>query len=316
MRFLIKKNHKKEVTRKGTTVYGTGEEYHSVYEDSISEKRISPTKIKRTTGLTMHDLKSSPVLFDDLKEAYIKNLESVRERIKEVYGEEALDDSNDTFWREKGSVTINNETLTTIFDDENDIDALIFRYNVAGGGFSDIAPSLDCAAVSGRKYYLIEQEEYNHETFEDSVASKLKANAELNNLYTKGSFDALLYISWVCLNDTQGFTRNSSKEVIVSTLSDFIDGKLVNKDKKKCADKFLSLVTAWKNDKETLITEAVFEAAINYGLILMIEGKYTTKARTTVLGSNKQKAIKNLLEAKNIDELKELKQEVDLKLSK
>lgn len=316
MKFLIKKNHKKEVLRKGVPVYGTGEEYHSVYEDSISEKRISPTKIKRTTGLTEHDLKSSPVLLDDLKEVYLKNLEATRNRIKDFYGEEALDSSNDTFWKDKGTVSINKETLNTIFDDENDIDALIFRYNVAAGGFSDIAPSLECAAVSGRKYYLIEQEDYNNETFEDNISSKLKANAELNSLYVRGSFDSLLYISWVCSGDTQGFTRNSSKEVIVGTLSDYIDGKLVNKDKKKCADRFLQLANSWKNDKENLITEAVFEAAISYGLIFMVDGKYTTKARTTVLGSNKQKAIQNLLDAKNIDELKELKQEVDKKLSK
>jgi len=316
MKFLIKKNHKKEVTRKGVTVYGTGEEYHSIYEDSIAEKRVSANKIKRTTGLTEHDLKSSPVLLDDLKEAYLSNLESTRERIKDFYGEEALDSSNDIFWKDKGTVTINRETLNTIFDDENDIDALIFRYNVAAGGFSDIAPSLECAAASGRKYYLIEQEDYNNETFEDTVSSKLRANAELNHLYTKGSLDSLLYISWVCLNDTQGFTRNSSKEVIVGTLSDFIDGKLVNKDKKKCADRFLQLAGMWKTNKEALITEAVFEAAISYGLVFMLDGKYTTKARTTVLGSNKQKAIQNLLDAKNIEELKELKQEVDKKLSK
>lgn len=316
MKFLIKKNHKKEKFIKDQAVYGTGIEYHSVYEDVLFTTRISKDKIKFRTGLVEHDLKTSPVLLDDLKSVYIKNLDAVRAKVAEVYGEEALDNTNEHFWLAKGKIKVTAETLNTVFDDETDLDALILKYNIAGGGFSEIAPSLECALASGKPFYIVEQEEYNTENFEEKINFKLKANAALNALYDKGSADGLLYLSWVVLNETQGFTRNTSKEVIVNALSEYIDGLLVNKDKKACAKNFLHYSKMWKDDKEALITEALFNIGLYYGLIYLFEGKFTTKSRNTVLGGNKTLAIKNLSDVKNIEELKELKEEVDKRLNK
>lgn len=314
MKFLIKKNFKKERSHKGTPIFGTGMEYHLVYEDTLYTTRVSKDKIRHRTGLNKEDLNSSPVLTDELKQAYLNNLERVRERIKDFYGEEALDSTNEVFWTKRGNIIITNDVLNTVFDDEADVNALILRYNIAAGGFSDIAPSLEMAAVTGKKYYVVEEEEFKTENFEGDINTKLKANAALNSLYEKGSSDGLLYLTWVVLSETQGFTRNNSKEVIVQALSDFIDGKLVNKDKKVCAKTFLEYANKWKNDKEGLIIEAVFNIAVYYGLIYLADGKYVTKDRNTILGSNKQMAIKILSDVKNIDELKDLKALVDKKI--
>jgi hypothetical protein len=316
MKFLIKKNHKKEKFIKDQAVYGTGIEYHSIYEDMLYTTRISKDKIKYRTGLNEHDLKTSPVLLEDLRAVYLKNLDNARQRILEVYGEDALDNTNEHFWNSKGVIKVTTDTLNTVFDDETDLDALILKFNIAAGGYSDIAPSLECALASGKNFYVVEQEEYNTENFEESVNLKLKANSALNNLYDKGSADGLLYLSWVVLNETQGFTRNTSKEVIVNALSEYIDGKLVNKDKKSCAKNFLHYAKMWKDDKEALITEAIFNVSVYYGLIYLIEGKYTTKTRTTVLSGNKANSIKMLSDVKNIEELKELKEDVDKRLNK
>lgn len=315
MKFLIRKNYKKEKFIKGVPVYGTGQEYHSVYEDILYAKKVSKDKVKFRTGLTEHDLKSSPVLLDDLKEVYISKLPQARERIQGVYGDEALDDTNEVFWNKQGHISVSKDMLNTVFDDETDVNALILKYNIAAGGFSDIAPSLECALASSKKYYLVEQEELNSENFEESVNLKLKANAALNDLYEKGSSDGLLYISWVLLSETQGFTRNNSKEVIVESLSEYLEGKLVNKDKKACAKRFIEYAQMWKKDKESLIKEAVFNAGIYYGIIVLVEGKFMTKNGTT-LGGNKQLALKNLGDLKNIEELKALKEEIDTRLNK
>ena len=316
MKFLIKKNHRKEKDINGRPVYGTGDAYHSIYEDYLYTKRLSKDKILFRTGLSEHDLKSSPVLLDDLKEVYLKNLENVRARVKEVYGEEVLDNTNEVFWSDKGKIKITSEMLNTVFDDETSVDSLLLKYNIAAGGFSDIAPSLECAMASGKTFYIVEQEEYNNEKFDDKVNLKLKASSALNALYEKGSTEALLYLSWVVLAETQGFTRANSKEVIVSALSDYIDGNLVNKDKKACAKNFIDYANMWKNDKEGLITEAIFNVGVYFGMIILIDGKYVTKNRTTTLGGNKKLAIKNLQDVKNIDELKELKELVDKRLEK
>ena len=316
MKFLIKKNYKKEKNVNGNPVYGTGDAYHSIYEDCLYVKKTSPTTVRFRTGLNEHDLKSSPVLLEELRDVYIKNLPNTIERIKEVYGEEALDNSNTVFWNDKGKIQVTADMLNTVFDDETDIDALILKYNVAAGGFTDVAPSLECAQASGKTFYIVEQEEYNNEKFDDKVNFKLKASAALNNLYEKGSTEALLYLSWVVLAETQGFTRANSKEVIVSALSDYIDGNLVNKDKKACSKRFVEYANMWKNDKEALITEAIVNVGVYFGMIYLLNGKYVTKERGTTLGGDKKLAVKNLSDVKNIEELKELKAAVDERLNK
>ena len=107
-----------------------------------------------------------------------------------------------------------------------------------------------------------------------------------------------------------------AKEVLLETLVDFIEGNLVKNDKKKCAESFYNNYLRWKNDKDNIITEAIFKAAVHYGLIYFDKGKYVTKAKNTILGSDEKESIDLLLEARNISELKDLKTEVETKLSK
>lgn len=316
MKFLIRKNYKKERNVNGQPVYGTGDSYHSVYEDVLYTKKISKDKQKFRTGLIEHDLISSPVLTEGLREVYIKDLDNVKERIRQVYGDEALDNTNEIFWSDKGKIKVTSDVLNTIYDDSKDVDALMLRYMIAAGGFTDVAPSLECALVSGKTFYIVEQEEYNNEKFEDSVVNSMKAMSTLNSLYEKGSADALLYLSWVVLPATQGFTRANSKEVIVSALADYIEGRLVEKDKKACAKNFVHYANMWKNDKEGLITETIFNVGVYFGYIYLLEGKYITKDRMTTLGGNKKLAIKNLQDVKNIEELQDLKAQVDKRLDK
>lgn len=316
MKFYIKKRAKKEKIVKGLTVYGSGEDYHAVYDDILFCKKIGEGKFKYRTGLTEQDIKSSPVLTDYLKKVYIEKLPKVIELIKNANLEEALDNTNSAYWERKGRLRLSPENMNTIFDDETDIEALILKYNIAGGGYSDIAASFDCAAGYGKTYYIVEVEEFSNESFTDKVADKLKAMGMLNDLYSKGSTEALLYLSWVLLDSTKGFTRNNSKEVIVEAISEYIEGKLVGKDKKQCPIEFVKYATKWKSDKEGLITEALFNAGVYFGHIFLLEGKYTTKERATILGPNKELAIKNLSDVKNIDELKELKAIIDKQLDR
>lgn len=315
MKYLIQWNHKREAYRNGLPVYGTGNAYHKVEVDTLAEQQISKDKIKYITGLTEEDIKNSPVLTTEEKDIYINSLPSVREKIAKAFSEDALDSFNDYFWKSRKTFRIDNDTLNTIYDDSDPVN-LIRKYNILSGSFSSIAPSLESALRTGRAFYMIEEKEAGQQSYKQNVHFKIKAIGALDDLEKSGSIDNLLYLAWVTLPDTQGYTRNTSKEVLLETLTEYIEGDLVKVDKKKCAEKFYANFLRLKNDKENLITEAIFKAAIHFGLIYHDKGKYVTKSRNTILGSDEKESIEILLDAKNIPELKELKKIVEDKLSK
>lgn len=314
-KFLIQWNYRKEAFQKGLPVYGTGDEYHKIEVDTLSEQLVAKDKIKYITGLTQEDIQNSPVLNTEEKEIYIKSLKTVQKKIEAAFSKDALDPFNDYFWKGRKTFKINKETLGSIYDDENP-NHLILKYNILSGSFSSIAPSLESALRTGRPFYMIEQKEADQQSYKDRAHFKIKAFGALKELEESGTIDALLYLTWVTLDVTQGYTRNTSKEVLLETLVDYIEGNLVKKDKKKCAESFYNNYLRWKNDKENIITDAIFKAAVHYGMIYFDKGKYVTKAKNTILGSDEKESIDILLEGRNIAELKELKSEVETKLSK
>lgn len=314
-KFLIQWNYRKEVFRKGLPVYGTGNEYHKVEVDTLSEQLVAKDKVKYITGLTDEDLQNSPVLTSEEKDIYIKQLKAVQKKITAAFSKDALDPFNEYFWKSRKLFKINNESLNSIYDDENP-NHLILKYNILSGSYSSIAPNLESALRTGRPFYMIEQSEADEQSYKDKAHFKIKAMGALNELEESGNLDALLYITWVTLDVTQGYTRNTSKQVLLETLFEYIEGDLVKKDKKKCAESFYNNYMRWKNDKENLITEAIFRAAVHYGMIYYERGKFVTKDKNTILGSDEKDSINLLLDARNIAELKELKKTVEEKLNK
>lgn len=314
-KFLIQWNYRKEAFRKGLPVYGTGNEYHKVEIDTLSEQLVAKDKVKYITGLTEEDLQNSPVLTQEEKSVYVKSLKEVQKKITNAFSKEALDPFNDYFWKSRKTFKINSESFNSIYDEENP-NHLLLKYNILSGSFSSIAPNLDSALRTGRPFFMIEQTEADQKSYKDKAHFKIKAIGALNELEESGSIDALLYLSWVTLDTTQGYTRNTSKEVFLETMIDYIEGNLVKKDKKKCAQGFYENYLRWKNDKENLITEAIFKAGVHYGFVYFDKGKYVTKGKNTQLGSDEKESIEILLEGRNIPELKELKKAVEEKLNK
>lgn len=80
-KFLIQWNYKKEAFRKGLPVYGTGNEYHKVEVDTLSEQLVAKDKVKYITGLTEEDLQNSPVLTQEEKAIYVKSLKEVQRKL-------------------------------------------------------------------------------------------------------------------------------------------------------------------------------------------------------------------------------------------
>jgi len=316
MKFIIRRVVGEEQFEAGMPVYGTGTKAAFAETDILKAELVNEKtgEVRFTTGLLEEDIKSNPLINSTEKEIYLKQLKEVKKRVVEKYGESSIEPNNSTFWDKRQSLTINNETLQTFFDTDN-IEHAILRQNIIGGGYDAIAPNRTSALSHQKRYYLTEEETEKERTFESS-SYKIQAISQLNDIVkTKGS-ETLLYLVWVLVPVAQGFTKNSSKTAMTEILFEFINGNLNKTDKKKCAKEFFDAYERFKVNREDLITEAIFKAGEHFGLIYFKNGKYITKEHKTTLGSNIEESLTILRHPSNIEELKELKEKVDLKLSK
>lgn len=315
MKFLIKTTHSPAQYEGGSQIFGTGPSpFLSSTEDLLAEP-ISDGKVRYKTGLDEEDIKSNASLTEEEKQVYIKLVETAKERVKKAFGAEALNFSNSTFWNpQRTTLNINNRTFSNIFDDEN-IEDLIFRMSVIGGGYSIIAPSLEIAERTGKKFYLTGEDEFVEKNYEEEYGVKRKAIAALNDILEAKGIDALLYLTWNTVDKNNGFTKNTSKQVFEKTLMEFIEGKHVKHGKKECAKKFYDNYIEWKNNKEGVIAKAILNAAYHFGMLYLDEGKFKTSKRLTVLGSTLEESLKILMKAEHTNEFIEIRKSVEEKLN-
>lgn len=315
MKFLIKSTHSPIQNEGGAIVYGTGPSPFVFNEEDLLARPISKDKVRFVTGLDEQDILSNLALTDDEKKVYIKLIEPAREKITKVYGTEALDFTNEIFWNpQRTTLKITNTTFSDVFNDD-EVEDLIFRMQVIGGGYSSIAPSLEIAERTGKKFYLTGEDEFVEKNYEEEYGAKRKAIAALDELLESKGIDALLYLTWNTLDKNKGFTKNTSKQVFEKTLMEFIEGKHVKHGKKDCAKQFYDNYVEWKNNKEGVIAKAIFNAAYHFGIIYLDEGKFKTAKRLTQLGSTIEESLKILMKAEHSNEFIEIRKAVEEKLN-
>ena len=98
MKFLIKALHSPISYEGGNQVYGSGESPFIDNTEDLLAIPITKDKVKFVTGLTEQDILSNNSLTDDEKKVYVKVAESAKEKILKIYGENAVDSTNETFW--------------------------------------------------------------------------------------------------------------------------------------------------------------------------------------------------------------------------
>lgn len=315
MKFLIKALHAPVQHEGSSVVYGSGESPFINNTEDLLAVPISKDKIRFITGLSKQDILANNSLLDEEKEIYVKVAESARERVKDAYGDDALDFTNETFWSgNRTTLRITNSTFSNVFDDDN-IEDLIFKMQVVGGGYSSIAPSLEIAERTGRKFYLTGEDEFTEKTYEEQYGVKRKAIAALDTILEQKGIDALLYLTWNTIDDNKGFTKNTSKQVFETALMEFIEGKHVKTGKKDCAKKFYDNYVEWKNNKDGVISKAIINAAYHFGDIYLDEGKFKTSKRMTQLGSTLEDSLRILLKPEHQNEFIDIKKLVDEKLN-
>lgn len=315
MKFLIKALHSPVNYEGGSQVYGSGESPFIDNTEDLLAIPVTKDKVKFVTGLTEQDILSNNGLTDDEKKVYVKVAESAKEKVLRVYGENAVDSTNETFWSgPRVTLKITNSIFSNVFDDEN-VEDLIFKMQVIAGGYTSIAPTLEIAERTGKKFYLTGEDEFTEKNYKEEFGVKRKAIAALDEILEQKGIDALLYLTWNTLDKNNGFTKNTSKQVFETALMEFIEGKHVKSGKKDCAKRFYDNYVEWKNNKDGVIAKAIVNAAYHFGELYFDDGKFKTSKRMTMLGSTLEESLKILMKPEHQNEFIDIKKTVEEKLN-
>lgn len=141
---------------------------------------------------------------------------------------------------------------------------LIRLYAIEAGGFSIVAKSLEEARRMPvpPKFYLDKLEETA--SIQTEVKKiRNKALAELQKLYDKNQ-NKLLYIAKVLDPNSAQYKKSTPNDVIYDNMDKYINGDLVDKDKRKTGQKFLDAAGL---DMETLKIRAIVKDSAYFKFI-------------------------------------------------
>lgn len=158
---------------------------------------------------------------------------------------------NNEFW-DKIKIRCGNEPV--YLEPSKDPYDLIRLYTIEAGGFSIVAKSLEEARRMPvpPKFYLDRLEETA--SIQTEVKKiRNKALAELQKLYDKNQ-NKLLYVAKVLDPNSAQYKKSTPNDVIYDNMDKYINGDLVDKDKRKTGQRFLDAANL---DMETLKIRAV-----------------------------------------------------------
>jgi len=262
-----------KVDNMGLQKYGLSLFDGAFHEESIACLEINGIK-RFLTGLNEFapEVKTLPL---EEQEAKIKQIRSVVSQLEKELAGNVVDPADKEFWNkvkllrhdniefwDKIKVRCSNEPLH--LDPERDPYDLIRLYAIEAGGFSIVAKSLEHANKMSTppKFYLDKLEETASINTEVKKLRN-KALSELQKLFDKNQ-NKLFYIAKLLdINSTQ-YKKSTPNDIIYDNMDKYISGELVDKDKKKTAEKFLE---ASGLDMETLKIRVIVKDSNQYKFI-------------------------------------------------
>jgi len=261
------------VENMGLQKYGLSLFDGAFHEESIACLEINGIK-RFLTGLNEFapEVKSLPL---EEQEAKIKQIRSVVAQLEKELAGNVVEPDDKEFWNkvkllkhdniefwDKIKVRCGNEPL--FLDADKDPYDLIRLYAIEAGGFSIVAKSLEDARKQSTppKFYLDKVEETASINTEVKKLRN-KALSELQKLFDKNQ-NKLFYVAKVLdINSTQ-YKKSTPNDIIYDNMDKYINGDLVDKDKKKTAQRFLDTANL---DMEALKIRAIVKDSNYYKFI-------------------------------------------------
>ena len=250
----------------------------SLFDGAFHEEPIACLDIngirRYVTGLNEFapDIKE---LSPDEQEAKIKQIRHVVSTLEKELAANVIDPSDENFWNKVkllkpdngefwdrikvrcGNEPVYLEPLTDPYD-------LIRLYAIDAGGFSIVARSLEEARKMSvpPKFYLDKLEETASVNTEVKKMRN-KALAELQKLFDKNQ-NKLLYVAKVLDPNSAQYKKSTPNDIIYDNMDKYINGDLIEKDKRKTAERFLDAAAL---NMESLKIKAIVKDSSYYKFI-------------------------------------------------
>jgi hypothetical protein len=268
----------------------------SLFEGAFHEEQLACLEIngikRYITGLNEFapDVKKLPM---EEQEAKINQIRQVIVQLERELAANMIDPKDKEFWNkvtllkpdngdlwDKIRIRVGNEPV--YLEPEKDPYDLIKLYAIESGGFSMIAKSLEDAQKSPTpvKFYLDKLEETASVNTEVKKLRN-KALSELQKLFDKNT-NKLFYVAKVLDPNSAQYKKSTPNDIIYDNMDKFINGELVDKNKKQTAQRFLDTVNL---DMETLKIKAIVKDCSYYRFIATkADGFIYHLDTTTMLG--------------------------------
>lgn len=258
---------------------------------SPEEREAKIKQIRTVVSQLERELNSNVVEIDD---------EKFWDKIKLIHP------SNHSFWS-KIRIRPGNEPI--MLDVNSDPYDLIKLFAIEAGGFSIIAKSFEDARsrAIAPKWYL-DRLENTASIVTEVKKLKTKAGALLQSLFDKKQRQLFLVAKVIDINSIQ-YKKSTPNDIIYDNMYEYIEGNRTEKDKRKCAMKFIEIASL---DIETVTLRAL----IKDGTFLRLmhtkpDGFIYHVSSNTTMGKTPSDAVEFLKNPLNEEILKTVQLEVE-----
>lgn len=306
------------VDNMGLQKYGLSLFDGAFHEESLACLEINGIK-RYLTGLNEFAPEVKLLPFEE-QEAKIKQIRIIIAQLERELAANVVDPDDKDFWNkvkllkpdnaefwDKIKIRCGNEPVH--LEPEKDPYDLIRLYAIENGGFSIVSKSLEEArrASVPPKFYLDRLEE---SASLNTEVKKLrnKALSELQKLFDKNQ-NKLFYVAKVLDINGAQYKKSTPNDIVYDNMDKFISGELVEKNKKKTAERFLETANL---DMETLKIRAIAKDSNYYKFIATkADGFIYHMSSTTMMGRNISDVIEYLKNPLNEEILIDLTKKVE-----
>tara|TARA_R110000751_G_scaffold150325_1_gene255289 strand:+ start:191 stop:1207 length:1017 start_codon:yes stop_codon:yes gene_type:complete len=213
---------------------------------------------------------------------------------------------NDKFWS-RIELRCGNDPV--YLDPVKDPYDLIKLYAINAGGFSIVAKSLKKAKTSNNKYkFYLDQLEETISTRTEYSKLRNKALSQLEGMYNK-NVTKLMYVAKCIDVESTQYTKSTPNDIIYENMDLYINGQGTERNKKKAAEKFLSVA---KMSMKNLKVTALVKDALYYRFITRKQNGWIETLDTAVkLGKSPTEVVAFLNNPENEEALSHIKGKVE-----
>lgn len=295
----------------------------SLFDGAFHEEQLACLEIngikRYLTGLNEFapDVKD---LSPEDQEAKVKQIRVTVSQLEKELASNVIDPNDPDFWNkvrvckpdnaefwDRIRVRCSNDPV--FLEPDKDPYDLIRLYAIEAGGFSMVAKSLeDARAMPVPPKFYLDKLETTASSNTEVKKLRNKALAELQKLFDKNT-NKLFYVAKVLDPNSTQYKKSTPNDIVYDNMDKFINGDLVDKDKKRTAQRFLDIVNL---DMETLkIRSIVKDASFYKFLSTRPDGFIYDMSSSTMLGRTPSDCTEYLKNPLNESILMELTKKVE-----